>query len=196
MMATLTYKVRRGGSGPQSRLRRFKPKVRAKHRRRKLRLYVKHLHELSIAQKVQRDKSYRVLAMMRAGDSYTLCCKNSKIDPRTVRKHISIALYKKNNRIKPKKHDHLLRNMRTNELGKDVFVELSDSREATRLAQYHDAVRAYLQNGELGPLNGYNGQGVVDSSGDFHAFETNPKVLVAMYERIEQPEFYSVYETT
>ncbi len=134
--------------------------------------------------------------MTKSGSSFTASCAHEKIDPRTVRKHISIALYKRNNRIKPKKFDHLFRNMRTNEQGRDVFVELSDSREATRLAQYHDAVRAYLQNGELGPLNGYSGQGVVDSDGSFHAFETNPKALVTLYERIEQPEFYQIYETT
>lgn len=185
--------TKREPSGSLLHSARHRSRARPKHRRPKL--SAKHLHELSVAQKIQREKSYRVLAMMKSGESFTLSCSKSKIDPRTVRKHISIALYKRNNRIKPKKRDHLLRNMRTNELGRDVFVELSDSREATRLAQYHDAVRAYLQNGELGPLNGYRGQGVVDSSGDFHAFETNPKALVTLYEQFEQPEFYSVYET-
>ena len=167
----------------------LKPKVKLKRR-----ISAKHLHELSIAQKAQREKSYQVLAMMRNGGSFTASCVTAKIDPRTCKAHISTAIYKRNNRYKPRKNDHLLRNMRTNELGKDIFIELSDFREASKLAHYHRAVRDYFQNGDIGQLNSYKGDGVTDSDGVFHPFETNTTELFNIHERIEQPEFYSIYE--
>jgi hypothetical protein len=166
----------------------------SKHRRNKPKLYALHFHELSITQKLHRENAYKVLAMMRNGSSFSAGCIAAKIDPRTARKHISKAMYKRNNRYKPRKNDHLFRNMRTNEFGKDIFVELSNFKEASKLAHYHRAVRDYLQNGDIGQLNSYKGEGVIDSDNIFHPFEVNPKEIIKIHERIEQPEFYSIYE--
>jgi hypothetical protein len=86
--------------------------------------------------------------------------------------------------------------MRFPQRDKEVFIELASFSESSLLARFHDAVRAYLNGKGIEELNSYLGKGVTDSSGNFHVFETDPKVIIAIHERIEQPEFYSIYETT
>lgn len=170
-------------------------KPRNWRRRHKFRLYARHSAELSVVHRAQRGKAYQVLAMMRAGNSFTFSCAQARIDPRTVRKHISIALYKRKNRVRPRRSDHFFRSVRNPSPSKDLYIELSDSREASRLALYFGAVRDFLQNGDAIKLNSYRNQGVVDSGGVFRPFLVNPKVLIMMHERIEEPEFYSIYES-
>ena len=84
--------------------------------------------------------------------------------------------------------------MRTNELSKSIFVELSSFSESSKLAHYHRAVRSYLENGDVGQLNSYRGEGVTDSDSVFHPFEVDTASLIAIHERMEG-EYYQIYDT-
>jgi hypothetical protein len=119
-----------------------------------------------------------------------------QIGRRTARRYLGKALYKgKGNRIRAHRRDSLLRNMQSNELGRVVFLELADSREATKLSNYHKAVRDYLENGSRELLNSFKDDGVVDSSGIFHGFEVDTAALVELEEKKEDAELYEIYQS-
>jgi hypothetical protein len=154
----------------------------------------RHWQELSPNQKPRYRKALNVLSQVRNGESYSSACAQQHIGRKTARKYLGKALYRKGNRIKAHKEDRLFRNLQINENGKIAFIELNRSTEATKVALYHQAVKTYLENGELELLLSFKDQGVVDSAGVFHVFETRPKVLVEINERRED-EYYEIYNS-
>lgn len=177
------HKSKRGSNRSSSRLKaKLKRPISARH-----------WQELSPNQKPRYRKALNVLSQVRNGESYSSACAFQHISRKTARKYLGKALYRgKGNRIKARRADSLFRSLQINENSKIAFIELNRSTEATKVALYHQAVKAYLENGELEPLLSFKDQGVVDSDGVFHVFETRPKVLVEINERKED-EYYEIY---
>ena len=191
------HKVRKGshirGSPKPSAKRRAR--ARARRRRPRLKLYAMQWQQRNEKQKSRYRKSLSVLDRVREGVSYSAACREQQISRATARRYLGKALYKdKSNRIRAHRRDSLLRNLQSKEKGKVVFLELSDSFEATKLSRYHKAVREYLENGSTELLNSFQDDGVVDSSGIFHSFEVNTKVLIELEEKKEDAELYEIYQ--
>jgi hypothetical protein len=142
-----------------------------------------------------REKSLSVLVhSRRTGKSPTKMARELGISFRTVQNHTN-AFKKVHDRLVPKRFDKIPRTMLISENGKSISIEVSDSRHARTIGKYHNAVKQYLNTGNIKPLKKFSKKQIRDSSGKLHSFETDPKLVLEINERIEEIEFFRVYDS-
>src|SRR5690242_17814217 len=123
----------------------------------------------SMPERLQDDwnRTNHVISRMRADDvSLSQAAREFGISPRKLIRLAGSALRKRSNgRYAARRKDKRLRVMVviTGE-GLDE-IALRDSRQASRLAEYWDAVQRYLQKGDYSALRKFRGQHVTDGSG-------------------------------
>ena len=100
-----------------------------------------------------------------------------------------------NGKLVVKRWDRIKRVMRINSGGKEKSVEIKDSRTASVVGRYHNAVKQFLNTGNRTKLSKFRNKKVKDSSGKLHLLETNSEKIIRINQRIEEPEFYEMYNT-
>ncbi len=103
------------------------------------------------------------------------------------------AFRKKGRRWTAKRLDRIPRVMKINEKGREVSIEINDSRTASLIGRYHNAVKQFLNTGNRKKLRKFKNKKIKDTQGKHHLLETNPDSLIQINEAIEEPEFYQVY---
>jgi len=155
--------------------------------------YQKSWNELEPEEKELRERSLEVLSEARTTrKSLTKIAKQKEISPKTVLRHTN-AFKKVNGRWVAKKFDKISRSMIMNEKGKKKSVEIDDSRTASAIGRYNNAVRE-LKRGNKKKLAEFSKIKIRDSNGNFHSFETDPDVIIRIEERVPEPEFVDVYD--
>lgn len=150
-------------------------------------------NELTPRQKSNRERSLEVLSIAKKSkQSLSRISKNHDIALKTVI-HNTNAFKKENNRLIPKKFDRISRVMKINENGKTKSIEIKDSRTASIVGSYYNAVKQFLNTGDSSTLKKFSKKKIKDSKGKIHRFETSPKKIIEINERIEEPEFYEIY---
>jgi len=158
-------------------------------------LYKKAWDDLTPKQKALREKSLAVLVeAKRTRKSASRIAKDHGISFGTVQTHTN-AFKKVNGKWTPKKFDKIQRPMLISENGKLRSVLLSDSRHARTNGRYYNAVKHFLNTGDDSKLRKFAKKKIRDSSGKLHSFETNPKLVLEINERIEEIEFFRVYDS-
>jgi hypothetical protein len=104
--------------------------------------------------------------------------------PKTVRR-ASGAFRKRGSRWVPTRQDRVERWLKTYERGYRAEVLVRDSRTATILSRYSNAVGRYLETGDASGLAEFEGRTYVDARGKTHSFETDPAAIRAAVERSE-----------
>ncbi|MFY9301275.1 MAG: hypothetical protein WAO91_08820 [Candidatus Nitrosotenuis sp.] len=161
----------------------------------KSKIFKKPWDELTPKQKALRERSLAVLVeAKRTRKSAAKIAKDHGIPFRTVLSHTN-AFKKVNGRWAPKRFDKVSRSMLISENGKLQSVLMSDSRHARTIGKYHNAVKQYLNTGDKTKLNQFSKKQIRDSSGKLHSFETNPKLVLEINEKIEEIEFFKVYDS-
>lgn len=159
------------------------------------RLHRKPWNELTPKQKALRERSLAVLVeAKRTRKSASKIAKDHDISFSTVQTHTN-AFKKVGNKWIPKKFDKIPRSMLVSENGKLQSIIVSDSRHARTIARYHNAVKQYLNTGDIKQLKKFSKKQIRDSSGNLHSFETDPKLVLEINERIEEIEFFRVYDS-
>jgi hypothetical protein len=130
---------------------------------------------------------------MRKGSSLTDAAKEVGIDRRTARRHLGNALHKRGGRDQAKPADRIPRSMGINSHGKQIVVTVNDSKTASMIGQYHNAVRQYLNTGDDSALKKFKNVTVIDSTGTKHRLETDGKKIQAIEAAKEEPEFFEIY---
>lgn len=158
--------------------------------RRKLQ-FRKNLDSLFPEQLAKHADSLEVLKLMRHGLSLSKASKQVGISPNTVRKYIGSALYKKHNRLIAKKSDNLLRKVPIYKNCGEISITIKGNRQATLVGQYHSAIgRLPHDRSALLPFKKIK---IKDSYGKTHTLETNTVKILAILERREDAEFFSIY---
>lgn len=156
-------------------------------------LYRKRWSNLSPRQKLLREKSLSVLSeARRSKQSLSKLAKKHGITRKTVLNHTN-AFRKKERRWTAKRLDRIPRVMKINENGREISIQINDSRTAALIGQYHNAVKKFLNTGNKKALRKFRKKKIKDIDGNLHSLETNPNSLMEINERIEEPEFYQVY---
>ena len=151
---------------------------------------------LTPKEKVTRERSLEVLSLARRnGTRLSQLAEEHKISINTVLRNTN-AFKRINGRWIPKKSDRISRVLLINENGKEIFVEVNDSRQASLIGKCHSAVRKYLENGNREALTEFKGKMIRDSSGKWHTLETNPSAIREINARREEPEFYDIYQVS
>jgi len=145
-------------------------------------------------QKRIRVKSSKVLRLMRReGYSLTKASREVGISPNTVKRHTG-ALKRDAHRWRAKKYDSLTRVMNINENGRSHWVEIKDSRHASLIGRYQNAVKKFLESDDESILKPFRDRKVKDINGNWHTLETDPDNLYDIHERRADEEFYTIYK--
>lgn len=173
---------------------------RVKKRKHSTRNYVKKFPTykrswtlLSPRQKNNRERSLEVTSIARnSKQSLSKISKNHDISVKTVIRNTN-AFKKVNGKWVAKKFDRISRVLKINENGKEKSIETSNSKTASTIGVYHNAVKQFLNTGDSKALKQFKKLKIKDSNGNIHSLETNTQKLIEINERIEEPEFYEVY---
>ena len=159
-------------------------------------LFQRPSRKLSPRQKLLREKSLAVISELRNTKSKTLpqAANDNNITIKNVIKHTN-GFKNVNGKPVVKRWDRIKRVMRVNTDGKENSVEIRDSRTATVVGRYHNAVKQFLNTGDKTKLSKFRNKKIKDSKGKLHLLETNPDEIIKINQRIEEPEFYEVYNT-
>jgi len=143
-----------------------------------------------------RERSLTVLSELRNTKNKTLpqAANDNNVSVKNVIKHTN-GFKKVNGKPVVKRWDRIKRVMRVNTSGKEKSVEIRDSRTASVVGRYHNAVKQFLNTGDKSKLSKFRNKKVKDSKGKLHRLETNPGEIIKINQRIEEPEFYEVYNT-
>ena len=159
-------------------------------------LYRRPWRKLSPRQKMLREKSLAVISELRNTKSKTLpqVANDNNITAKNVILHTN-GFKKVNGKPVVKRWDRIKRVMRINTDRKEKSVEIKDSRTASVVGRYHNAVKQFLNTGDKSKLSKFRNKKVKDSKGKLHRLETNPDEIIKINQRIEEPEYYEVYNT-
>ena len=165
-------------------------------KRKVIPLYKRPWRKLFPRQKLLREKSLAVINELRNSKTKTLpqVANDNDITVKNVIKHTN-GFKKVNGKPVVKRWDRIKRVMRINTDGKEKSVEIRDSRTASVVGRYHNAVKQFLNTGDKTKLSKFRNKKVKDSKGKLHKLETNPDEIIRINQRIEEPEFYEVYNT-
>lgn len=166
-----------------------------KKEKKKIQIYQKSWKQLEPDEKELRVRSLEVLSKARATNkSLTKIAKQNGISLKTVL-HNTNAFKKVNRRWVAKRFDKIPRSMIINEKGKKISVEINDSRYASMIGKYNNAVKEFLDTGNKKKLSEFSKIKIKDSNNKFHFFETRTKKIIEIEERVEQePDRPQVYD--
>ncbi len=146
-------------------------------------------------QKLLREKSLSVLSDARkSNQSLSKLSKKQGISRKTVLNNTN-AFRKRQRRWNAKRFDKIPRVMKINENGKEVSIQINDSRTASLIGRYHNSVKQFLNTGDKKALRKFRRKKIKDIDGNLHSFEINPASIIEINEQIEEPEFYELYAT-
>lgn len=164
--------------------------------KKRLALHKRRWSTLTPRQKAQREQALQVLNEMRkTNKSLKHTSYQFGITSRSVVRNTNAFRKDSSGKWQAKKYDWISRVMRINEKGKEVSVEINDSRTASLIGRYQSAVGQFLNSGQSAVLKRFRGRKIRDIDGNYHVLETYAEALKTIHERIEEPEFYEVYSS-
>nr|WP_321498363.1 hypothetical protein [uncultured Methanolobus sp.] len=146
---------------------------------------------------VQRDMRTRaVLAVndMRKGKSLTTAAKEQGITVQDALKHLGNAVYKKNGRWVATKTDSIERGRWLFSNGKRLSVVVKNSKDASLVSKYLNAVRTALRTGDEAALKPFKNVTIEGADGKDYPLETDLEKLYEANEQIEDSEFLPIYD--
>ena len=124
------------------------------------------LSQLPFASRERRANALEIIQLMRsknlslspAVDKFNQLHPDSRTTPETVLKYAQPAFEKRGRRWKTKRNDRLMRIMRFPTKRGAITMEVRDSRSASRIGEYFNALKHYLNTGEDSQLRKFNGK--------------------------------------
>ena len=140
-----------------------------------------------------RERSLEVLSKVRRNDlSLTKASRELHTSPKTVVKNTN-AFKKLKGKWIAKSQDRISRIISIYENGKQEWIEVRDSRTASNIGKYNNAVKQFLATGNAEILEEFN-KPIKDAKGNLHYLETDPNKLTEIMEAQKEPEFYEIYK--
>src|SRR5690349_1397222 len=132
--------------------------------------------DLSPLKKSVRERALEGLSMMRQGIAIRTAANRVALDPRTFLRHIRSAVAKTPKGYLAKPYDTISRGLLIKERGvhSEVHVTISNSKTASMIGEYHNAVKKYLNTGDASALRKFEQVYILDSKRKKHFFEIDP----------------------
>ena len=146
-------------------------------------------------EKVLRKTSLSILNRIRRRENPQNIINDSQISEKNILKHLGNNIKIKNNSIKVTKIDKIPREMIISENGKEISIIVKNSKDASKIGQYHNAKRQFLESGNSSRLKKFKKIKIKDADGKIHQFETSPKKIIEIEDRKEEPEFFDIYSS-
>lgn len=149
---------------------------------------------LTPRQRSQYEDAIEVLRLMRNDATIKDATKKVGISISTAKKYIESSLKTKNKILVPKVTDNLIREMRIYENGEEKWILVRKLAKASKIGKYLSATGQLIDKNNKEALKQFEGRKVKDIYGKFHTFETNPKKISDIFEKREEPEFFTIYK--
>ena len=154
-------------------------------------IYKRSWNSLNKREVASRGKSLEALSKVKEGKSLTRASKDLHTSLKTALSYTN-AFQKVKGRWIPKEYDRISRIMSIYENGKQKWIEVRDSRTASKIGKYNNTVKQFLSTGDRAVLKEFN-KPIRDVKGNLHYFEINPSRLIEIAEAQEEPEFFEIY---
>ena len=139
------------------------------------------------------ERALLVLGLMRRdGLSLSAAAREAGTQPETARRFVRAALMRTRGRWEAKPADRLERRMLFYDSEGAKFVTIRSSTAASRIGEYHNAMKEFLETGNRSKLKPFAGKLIVDARGKRHRFVTGPKVIRRLA-RAGEFRFESIY---
>jgi hypothetical protein len=149
------------------------------------------LSALRPSEQEARARALDALSRVRQGMSLRRASFEAATTPHTVRRYSGSALRREGRRWRATKSDRLFRRMRWIVETDVITIDLTDSRTASRIASYWDAVKTYVETGNTQALRKFRGKTIrVQKRAYF--FVTDTRVLDQLARRGEL-SFETIY---
>lgn len=109
-----------------------------------------------------------------------------------VRRYARSALMRRRGEWIVKRRDRLERQMLFYDRKGSYTVSVRSSTTASRIGEYHNAVRRFLETGDSSRLRAYDGRFIIDARGRRHSFLADPKAIRQLA-RAGSFQFESIY---
>jgi len=144
-------------------------------------------------ERVLRRTSLSILNRIRRGENPRNVINDSQISKKNILKHLGNNIKIKDHTIKVTKLDKIPREMIISENGKEIPIIVKNSKDASKIGQYHNAKRQFLESGDSSNLKKFKKIKIRDADGVSHQFETSSKKIIEIEDRKEEPEFFDIY---
>ena len=147
--------------------RKAKPKPGQGKRRKKVRSAAQYFAQPKRKRESLQKAAHVLSAMRTEGISLHAASREHSVSPRTVQRHAGAALRKTSRgTYMPRKSDRLLRVLVIPTPDGLAEIATMDSRAATTVAEYWNAVTKSLETGDDGELARFRGQSIIDAQGN------------------------------
>jgi hypothetical protein len=126
--------------------------------------------------------------------SFTKAVKQSKLSKKEILQYVGSAFRKKGRVWVASKTDNLQRPMLIFSNGKRKSIIVKDSKNASIIGNYFDAIGRYREHNDITKLKKFEGVKVYDKNGNSYILETDINEIIKIYERIEDVEFFEIYD--
>ena len=149
---------------------------------------------LSPSLKTERLRALTVLREMRRGTTLTRASAQYGMTREEAKRHLRSTIFKLRRRWRARKTDSIERGMIIYERGRIRSIIVTNSKDASTIGEYFNAVRDFLQSGNSSVLARFKKVRITDSKGKKHRLETNPDKIREIEDSKENPEFFEIYE--
>jgi hypothetical protein len=160
--------------------------------RRKKPIHERRDCELTPKQRRRREKCLRYVSLRRRGLNRTAASKWAGVGFDTAQRNTN-AFYKTHGRWRLRKVDHVPRQMVIYEDARKQIVEISDSRIANLISDYHNRIGQYMKTRNIDLLRLLRRKTFRDRKGKRHRLETRLLIVIALKAMERHPEFFHIY---
>jgi len=157
-------------------------------------LAVKPFDALSPDEKDMRIRAVLALSDLRKGKNLTLAAKEQGIKMKDALRHLGSAVVKKNGKWVATKTDSIERGRSIYSNSKKVSIVVKNSKDASFLSKYMNAVGLALNRGRKTALEQFKNIKIKGADGKEYPFETNLEKLYELNDQIENFELPHIYD--
>jgi hypothetical protein len=143
----------------------------------------------------QQDNIENAVRAMNRGASLSSAAKQDGVSRERLARYVRENKIGKSDGRKWKMKDRRPRGVATLSKGKALIPTVLGFADASLAGSYWNDKSQFLKTNDIKFLTPYRGQGVTDSKGRFHPFETDPNEVLRLA-NASLPLFYEVYERT
>ncbi len=138
--------------------------------------------------------SLEVLRLMRTDTSFSKATKRVGVTSSITKKFLGNTIKKSKNRFVARKNDSLLRKVRIYENEKENYIQIKGLKKSQLVARYLGTVGRSIEKNDVVLLKIFENKMIRDSKGKYHKLETNIKNLIQIFDKREEPEFFTIYQ--
>ncbi len=146
-------------------------------------------------ERIKRIDSLSVLNKIRRGEDPQTAIDASDLSDSTLKTYLKNNIRFLKNSVKVSKVDKIPREMIIKEDSNEIPIIIKNSKNASIIGKYHNAVRHFLDTGDDSKLKKFKKTRIKDVDGITHSLEINSDKIIEIEDRKEEPEAFEIYKT-